>query len=164
MDYDPINILSRLVSCKSITPDSDGVFDVLNDYFSDLQFSSNTLVFGEGNEKVENLFVSLGSGSPHFCFAGHTDVVPPGEESLWKFPPFEGRVCDNIFYGRGVVDMKGSIASFVSSVSEFIKNYADFQGRISILITNDEEGPAKNGTKKVIEWLSEKKICLILVL
>ena len=157
MDYDPINILSRLVSCKSITPDSDGVFDVLNDYFSYLQFSSNKLVFGEGSEKVENLFVSLGSGSPHFCFAGHTDVVPSGEENLWKFPPFEGRVYDKIFYGRGVVDMKGSIAAFISAVNEFLKNYANFKGRISILITNDEEGPAINGTKKVLKWLKDEE-------
>ncbi len=155
MDYDPIKILSELVACKSLTPDTDGVLEVLDNYLKPMQFSSKTLVFGEKNEKVDNLFLSLGSGSPHFCFAGHTDVVPSGNQSLWKFPPFNPTVHEKIFYGRGTVDMKGSIACFISSVDKFLNNFKNFKGRISFLITNDEEGPAINGTKKVIEWLNE---------
>ena len=85
MDYDAIKILQKLISCKSITPISDGVLNILNDYFKSLNFSSKILVFGKKNEQVENIFAKIGSGSPHFCFAGHTDVVPSGNKDLWKF-------------------------------------------------------------------------------
>ena len=107
----------------------------------------------EHTPDVENLFASIGSGGPHFVFAGHTDVVPVGTESDWAHGPFEGAIEDDILFGRGAVDMKGGIASFAAAAMDFIdQNGADFGGTISFLITGDEEGPAVNGTIKLLEW------------
>lgn len=107
----------------------------------------------EDTPDVENLFASIGSGAPHFVFAGHTDVVPAGAESDWQHGPFEGNVEGGVLYGRGAVDMKGGIASFAAAALDFVNSQGPgFGGTLSFLITGDEEGPAVNGTVKLLEW------------
>jgi succinyl-diaminopimelate desuccinylase len=109
----------------------------------------------EGTEPVDNLFAKLGTTKPHFCFAGHTDVVPPGDLNAWMHDPFQGVLCNGLLYGRGAVDMKGAIAAFVAAVARILlKHPLPFS--VSLLITGDEEGVAINGTRRVLEWLEEQ--------
>lgn len=115
---------------------------------------------------VDNLFARLGTTAPHFCFAGHVDVVPPGDESRWTHPPFAAEICDGNLYGRGAVDMKGSVAAFCAAATDFAADHeAGFPGSISLLITGDEEGPSINGTVKVLEWMAANghvpTVCLV---
>ncbi|MBM3520669.1 MAG: succinyl-diaminopimelate desuccinylase, partial [Alphaproteobacteria bacterium] len=119
-------------------------------------FSCQRLVFAaEGTPDVDNLFARFGSGHPHLCFAGHTDVVPPGEAALWTHPPFAGALEGGFVHGRGACDMKGSVAAFTAAAIDFVKSAGRFRGSISFLITGDEEGPAINGTEKVLAWMKE---------
>jgi succinyl-diaminopimelate desuccinylase len=104
---------------------------------------------------VENLFARLGSGAPHICFAGHTDVVPEGIVESWTHPPFAADIANGFVYGRGATDMKGSVAAFAAAAIDFIRSAGKFRGSISFLITGDEEGPAINGTVKVLEWMQQ---------
>jgi len=129
---------------------------VLQGALDGLGFTCFRLPFGEGADRVDNLYARLGNMSPNFCFAGHTDVVPAGEHSHWQDPPFGAEVRDGAIYGRGASDMKGAIDAFVAATSEFLGDAADFTGSISFQITGDEEGPAVNGTVKMLDWLSEK--------
>src|SRR5690606_23186618 len=106
-------------------------------------------LFEAANEPdVENLYARLGAEGPHLMFAGHTDVVPPGDASMWTHPPFEGAVQDGVLYGRGAVDMKGGIACFVAALARYVEKHGAPKGSVSLLITGDEEGPAVNGTVK----------------
>ena len=153
MYAEPKDILTKLIRCKSITPKDDGALSVIQDLLNKNNFHCERLIFGSGNDKVENLFARLGDQNPHVCFAGHTDVVPEGEIELWDYPPFSGKIENGKIFGRGAVDMKGSIASYLSSVIKWIENNQSFKGSISFLITGDEEGPAINGTSKVLDWM-----------
>ena len=111
----------------------------------------------EGTADVDNLYARLGSEGPNFCYAGHTDVVPVGNEAGWTVDPFGGTVVENILYGRGATDMKGGIACFIAGLSKFLERRSGiFQGSISLLITGDEEGPSINGTRKILDWLEER--------
>ncbi|RFC64282.1 succinyl-diaminopimelate desuccinylase [Fulvimarina endophytica] len=163
---DPAAVLSRLLRCPSVTPAEGGALAELEALLVPLGFSVSRPVFSEtGTPDVENLFAARGSG-PHLCFAGHTDVVPTGEESLWSAPPFGAEIRDGVLYGRGAVDMKGAIAAFLAALArraarggssnegEDAGGGAD--GRISLLITGDEEGPAINGTVKLLDWITER--------
>ena len=150
---DPKDILVKLIQCKSITPKDDGALSVIQDLLNANNFHCERLIFGSGNTKVENLFGRLGNQNPHICFAGHSDVVPEGDLKLWDYSPFGGEIKNGKIFGRGAVDMKGSIASYLSSVIKWIKNNESFKGSISFLITGDEEGPAINGTSKVLDWM-----------
>ncbi len=143
---DPLPLAQALLRCPSVTPADAGAQAVLAEALERLGFQVTPLRFGG----IENLFAQRGSGSPHFCFAGHTDVVPPGEG--WRHDPFGGVVADGVLYGRGACDMKGAIAAFVAAVEAF---GADHPGSISLLITGDEEGEAVNGTRRVLEWMAE---------
>ncbi len=157
---DPLKLSSDLIKIKSITPDAGKAIDLIISHLEPMGFKCEKLIFGEGKEKVENLYAKMGSKSPNLCFAGHVDVVPAGDESEWSFNPFSGEVLDEMIVGRGAVDMKSSIASFVSAISMYLcenKNFEKDFGSLSLLITADEEGKAINGTKKVVEWLIEKK-------
>ena len=150
---DPVELASRLISHPSITPASGAVFDVLEDALRPLGFEVHRLLRGHAPEEpVENLVAIRGQGEPHFGFAGHLDVVPPGEG--WAGDPFEPRVEGGILTGRGANDMKGAIAAFVSAVSSAPQQ----KGTLSLLITGDEEGPAVNGTVAIIDWLNERQI------
>ena len=155
MNSDPIDLLVKLIKCKSVTPNDDGALAVIENILKKNNFKSQRLTFGTGQDKVENLFLRLGSKRPHLCFAGHTDVVPAGDYNLWEHSPFGGDIEGNKIFGRGAVDMKGAIASFASAVINWIKDNKKFTGSISFLLTGDEEGPAINGTSKVLKWMDE---------
>ena len=155
----PSQKLARdLIRCPSITPHEGGALDLLQERLNAAEFSCHRLPFGAGEDCIDNLFAIWGDGpGPHFCFAGHTDVVPAGDEKDWSHPPFDGAVKDGILYGRGAVDMKGAIAAFVIAAIDYIKNDHP-NGRISFLITGDEEGDAVNGTKPVLDWLNDNNL------
>jgi succinyl-diaminopimelate desuccinylase len=146
-----IEISQELIKKKSITPINDGAIEYLAKELETLGFHCEILVF----EDVSNLYAKFGSAEKNFCFAGHTDVVPPGDESLWKFNPFSATIENGILYGRGAVDMKVAIAAFVAATEEFLNSKPGFKDSISFLITGDEEAIAINGTVKVIDWLKQ---------
>ncbi len=154
MTYDVIELAQNLIKCPSITPKDEGALVYLAEKLESLGFECHRLDFGEGAEHVPNLFARLGDKSPHICYAGHTDVVPTGPLEKWTYDPFSAHIEDGVLYGRGASDMKGSVAAFVAAVSSFLENNS-LKGSISFLITGDEEGPAINGTVKVLEWMSE---------
>lgn len=153
---DVVQLTKDLIACPSVTPRTVGVFNVLEDFLRPLGFESHRMVFKEeGQEPVENIYLRYGSEGPNFCFAGHTDVVPPGDEAAWTVPPFEPKVVDGELIGRGAEDMKGAIAAFMIATKQFLATNKP-KGSISFLITQDEEGVAINGTRKVLGWMAEK--------
>ncbi len=145
-DHNVISLTQALIKCASVTPIDAGAIDVVVQALEPLGFTCTRLKFGD----IENLFARRGTTAPHFCFAGHTDVVPPGDEKDWNFSPFGGEISDGKIYGRGASDMKGNIAAFIAAVAKTPAH----KGSISLLITGDEEGPAINGTIKVLEWMA----------
>ena len=154
----PVELTSELIRCESITPKSDGSIDLIISYLEILGFTCTKINFGEGNEKVENLYAKFGNLEPNICFGGHVDVVPTGDIENWSINPFGGDIKEGKIWGRGAADMKSGIASFIAAVSEFLKINKDLNnyGSISLIITSDEEGKAINGTKKVVDWLINK--------
>jgi succinyl-diaminopimelate desuccinylase len=150
---DCITIAKTLIACPSVTPEDAGAQVYLARVLQEAGFTCYHLPFGEGAEHVPNLFARLGTNGPHLCYGGHTDVVPPGDDSQWTSPPFEPTIKDGVLYGRGASDMKGSVAAFAAAAIEFGRENPDFGGSISLLITGDEEGPAINGTIKVLQWM-----------
>ena len=146
---DPLPLAQSLIRCASVTPEDGGAQDALAEMLGRLGFTIHRLRYGV----TENLFARLGSGGPHLCFAGHTDVVPVGSAN-WRSDPFGGEMRDGVLYGRGACDMKGAIAAFVAAVAQHVERGAH-AGSISLLITGDEEGPAIDGTVKVLEWMRE---------
>ncbi len=154
---DAAALAAALIRCPSVTPRDEGALDVLQQHLEGLGFSCTRLPFSaEGTADVDNLYARLGEGSPHFCFAGHTDVVPPGALEDWSTDPFKAEVRDGELIGRGAADMKGAIAAFVAAVSRYTGKTGAPKGSISLLITGDEEGPAVNGTKKMLAWLKDQ--------
>ena len=149
-----ISFAQKLIQCPSVTPKEGGALTYLQQLLEPIGFETHRLKFEDSDTPaVENLYASFGSGTPHLVFAGHTDVVPEGPIESWTYPPYEGLIDNNILYGRGAVDMKGGIAAFVSASKQVIQQHSsNFDGKISLLITGDEEGPAINGTKKVLAW------------
>lgn len=143
---DPLELAQALLRCASVTPADAGAQEVLAAALEAIGFTVTRLKFGE----IENLFARIGTGGPHICFAGHTDVVPEG--AGWSAGPFAGEVRDGVLYGRGACDMKGAIAAFVAGAADHLRGGAP-SGSISLLITGDEEGPAIDGTVKVLEWM-----------
>lgn len=157
--FDVIELARELIRCESVTPLEAGALGVLENALKPLGFRCERLNFGkEPGNQVENLYARVGKNPPNLCFAGHTDVVPVGDLTAWNKEPFSGQVADGVLYGRGAADMKGAIAAFVAASDRFLSDRAfEFQGSISFLITGDEEGPAINGTAKVIDWLRIKE-------
>ena len=161
-----LQLAKELISFPSITPTDAGVMRFLEKKLKKLGFKTKILEFREKKSKpVKNLYARLGSKAPNFCYAGHLDIVPPGNIKDWRVNPFKPSVKQGHLIGRGANDMKGSVAAFVSAVSIFLNNNKKFKGSISFLITGDEEGDAINGTKKVIDYLKKKKekinFCLV---
>ena len=161
-----LQLAKELIKFPSITPTDAGVMKFLEKKLKKLGFKTKILEFNEKNFKsVKNLYARLGTKGPNFCYAGHLDVVPPGNIRDWTINPFKPSVKKGHLIGRGANDMKSSIASFVSAVSKFLSENKNFNGSISLLITGDEEGDAINGTKKVVEYLKKKKekinFCLV---
>jgi len=149
---DPLPVAQALIRCRSVTPTDDGAIGVVEGALRPLGFACHRLRFGPKGAEVENLFARRGAGSPHFCYAGHTDVVPPGGAG-WTDDPFAGAVRDGELYGRGACDMKGGIAAFLAGLSDFLALRPDHPGSVSLLITGDEEGPALDGIARVLEWM-----------
>ncbi len=155
-----IEIAQKLIACQSVTPHEGGALDYLQKLLAAEGFACTRLPFSEdGTADVDNLYAEIGQGAPHLMFAGHTDVVPPGDEALWTYPPFAAAIADDKLFGRGAADMKGGIACFVAALIDRLrKDGAPANGTISLLITGDEEGPAINGTIKMLGWLKEQGI------
>jgi succinyl-diaminopimelate desuccinylase len=155
---DPVGIAQSLIRCRSVTPAEGGALRFLERLFKDAGFDAHRVTFdAPGTPSVENLFAKIGSGAPHLVFAGHTDVVPPGDEARWKHGAFAGEVKDGILFGRGAVDMKGGIAAFAAAALDYANaNKGKLKGSISFLITGDEEGPGVNGTVKLLAWAKER--------
>lgn len=154
---DPVQLAADLISCPSVTPEEGGALNLLEGILKQAGFKTHRLKFdGDGSYPVDNLYARFGSGEPNFCFAGHTDVVPPGDLSKWTSPPFEPVIRERYLFGRGAEDMKAAIAAMVSASLQYINDNKGFGGSISFLITGDEEASAINGTKKVLGWMKEK--------
>jgi succinyl-diaminopimelate desuccinylase len=155
---DPLALAQALIRCPSVTPAEGGALGVLESVLSAAGFSVNRMTFSEaGTPDVENLYARIGTAGPNLCFAGHTDVVPPGDLSKWMRPPFAAEMHDGMLYGRGAVDMKGAIACFVAAALQLLETGRErLNGSISLLITGDEEGPSINGTAKVLDWLAAR--------
>ena len=161
-----LKLARELIKFPSITPIDAGIMKFLEKKLKKLGFKTKILEFKEkGSQPVKNLYAKFGSKEPNFCYAGHLDVVPPGNIKNWTINPFKPSIKKNHLIGRGANDMKSSIAAFVSAVSIFLSQNKKFNGSISLLITGDEEGDAVNGTKKVVEYLKRKKekinFCLV---
>ena len=155
---DALSIARDLVRCPSVTPAEAGALGVLEKILKDAGFEVHRLTFGEpGTADVENLYARIGTSSPHITFAGHTDVVPPGDESAWTHGAFSGEVRDGFLYGRGAVDMKGGIACSVSAALQYLADHGgEPNGSISFLITGDEEDISVNGTVKLLQWAAAR--------
>ncbi|MBZ8133802.1 succinyl-diaminopimelate desuccinylase [Afifella sp. IM 167] len=147
------DLAGALIRAPSVTPEAGPALDVLEEALRGIGFEVHRPVFSEpGTPDVENLFAAIGTGEYHLAFAGHVDVVPPGEEAAWRHPPFSGALEDGVLYGRGAVDMKSAIAAMAGAASRFLARRPQFGGRLSFLVTGDEEGPSVNGTKKLLAW------------
>lgn len=150
---DPVEILRTLIRCPSVTPAEGGALTALTEMLKPLGFSVERPMFTEdGTPDVENLYARRSGNGPHLMFAGHTDVVPVGDEADWTHPPFSAEIANGQMFGRGAVDMKGGIACFVAALARHIEEHGGFNGSVSLVITGDEEGPSINGTDKLLQW------------
>jgi len=156
MPADPVAIARELIRCPSVTPAEGGALALIERLLKGAGFTVDRVTFTEpGGDPVENLYARIGSGAPHLMFAGHTDVVPPGDEAKWHHPPFGSEIADGVLYGRGAVDMKGAIACKLAAALDYIANGKP-KGSLSFLITGDEEGIAVNGSVKLLRWAAER--------
>ncbi|MEZ5827989.1 MAG: succinyl-diaminopimelate desuccinylase [Hyphomicrobiales bacterium] len=153
-----VALAQSLIRCPSVTPKDEGALGALLEPLAKARFACDRLTFTEdGTPPIDNVVARIGDGPPHLCFAGHTDVVPPGDESLWKHPAFGAEIAEGALYGRGASDMKGAIACFAAAALDYAKaKNREIDGTISLLITGDEEGPSINGTRKVLKWMEQK--------
>jgi succinyl-diaminopimelate desuccinylase len=159
MTTDPVAIARDLVRCRSITPEEGGALAYLQELLAKAGFAVHRQTFAEpGTAPVENLYARIGGKKPNLVFAGHTDVVPPGDEAMWRHPPFAGEVAGEKLYGRGAADMKGGIACFIAAALDYLaaNGGAPKNGSISLLITGDEESVAVNGTVKLLQWAAAR--------
>ena len=156
-----LQLASDLIARRSVTPDDDGCQQLMMERLGAAGFNNEPLRFGD----VDNFWSRRGTEKPVFCFAGHTDVVPTGPETKWEHAPFEPLIKDGMLYGRGAADMKGSLACMIIAVERFVAKHPNHKGSIAFLITSDEEGPAHNGTVKVVETLEARNekidMCLV---
>ena len=163
--HDAVALARDLIRCPSVTPIEGGALDLLQSTLEGMDFTCHRLPFSaEGTPDVDNLYARYGTARPNFCFAGHTDVVPTGPTESWSVDPFAAEIRDGVLYGRGATDMKSAIAAFVVAVQRMLRDKTP-EGSISLLITGDEEGPSVNGTKKMLQWLTENDedidICIV---
>lgn len=153
-----VSLAQALIRCPSVTPAEGGALDLLESVLTPIGADCHRLPFSQtGTPDIDNLYARFGTSSPHLCFAGHTDVVPPGDEAAWSVPPFAAEIREGILYGRGAVDMKSEIACFIAALAQVLDEQdGPFPGSVSLLITGDEEGPAINGTVKMLDWLKQR--------
>lgn len=157
LPIDPAQNLAALIRCPSVTPAEGGALSSLETMLKPLGFAIERPVFREdGTPDVENLYARRSGNGPHLMFAGHTDVVPVGDEAAWTHPPFSAAIANGEMYGRGAVDMKGGIACFIAALARHVAEKGGPKGSVSLLITGDEEGPSINGTVKLLEWAAAK--------
>jgi succinyl-diaminopimelate desuccinylase len=159
MTADPVAIARDLVRCRSVTPEDGGALAYLQGVLAKAGFTVHHMTFAEpGTAPIENLYARIGTEKPNLVFAGHTDVVPPGDEAAWRHPPFAGEIASDRLYGRGAVDMKGGIACFVAAATDYLaaNGGKPKRGSIALLITGDEESIAVNGTVKLLQWAAER--------
>ena len=159
MTADPVAIARDLLRCRSVTPDEGGALAYLQSVLGRAGFTVHRMTFAEpGTAPVENLYARIGTDKPNLVFAGHTDVVPAGDEAAWRHPPFAGDIVGGALYGRGAVDMKGGIACFVAAAIDYLaaNGGKPKRGSLSFLITGDEESVAVNGTVKLLQWTAER--------
>jgi succinyl-diaminopimelate desuccinylase len=166
MPLDPVDLASALIRKPSVTPRDEGAIAVLAAALESLGFTCHVMEFAEpGTAPILNLYARRGTTGRNFCFAGHTDVVPPGDPKSWSVDPFCGDVLGGALYGRGAVDMKSAIACFIAAADQFLATRPEFDDSISLLITGDEEAAAINGTRKLLEWLSSRNekldLCIV---
>ena len=153
LDSPTLKLACDLISRPSVTPADAGCLDLIGQRLEKIGFQLERLPFGE----VDNLWARRGDQAPLLCFAGHTDVVPPGPEARWETPPFEPQIdAEGYLRGRGAADMKGSLAAIITGIEAFVAEHPDHSGSLALLLTSDEEGPALNGTVKVIEHLEAR--------
>lgn len=154
---DVVELTRALIRCPSVTPEDAGALDALEGALTPLGFACRRLPFSDAVDRIDNLYARVGDGDPVFCFAGHTDVVPAGDEKAWSVAPFGAEIADGFLYGRGAVDMKGALAAFASASAAFLAaRNGQIAGSIAMLITGDEEGRSVNGTRKVLDQLTEE--------
>ncbi|MBX9993099.1 succinyl-diaminopimelate desuccinylase [Phreatobacter oligotrophus] len=158
MTSDPVALARALIQCPSVTPAEGGALAFLESVLKPAGFTVERVTFSEpGTPDVDNLYARIGTEGPHLTFAGHTDVVPPGDAGQWRHGPFAGEIVDGQLYGRGAVDMKGGIACFLAAALDHVAAEGGKpKGSISFLITGDEEGPSVNGTEKLIAWAHQR--------
>ena len=152
-----VQLAQKLVRCPSVTPEEAGTLDLLEDELKQIGFICTRLFFGDGKDRIRNLYAEYGDGPSHFAFAGHVDVVPVGRSSDWNFPPFQAEIKDGYLYGRGSADMKSGIAAFISAIRNWQQS-SKAKTKISLIITGDEEADAINGTTKIVEWMKINRI------
>jgi succinyl-diaminopimelate desuccinylase len=155
---DPVALARDLIRCPSVTPAEGGALALIEKVLKDAGFEVHRVTFVEpGTDPIDNLYARIGTAAPHLTFAGHTDVVPPGDPSKWTHPPFAAEIADGVLYGRGAVDMKGSIACMLAAALDHVAaSGGKPKGSLSFLITGDEEGIAVNGTIKLLKWAAER--------
>ncbi len=166
MSGDPVALAQALIRCPSVTPKDAGVMDLMQAELERIGFRVMRKAFEEEGDAVDNLYARIGTEAPNFCFAGHLDVVPVGDLAAWSYEPFGAEIHNDHLYGRGAEDMKGAVACFTAAAERYLqKNSEGLKGSISLLLTLDEEGPAENGTRKMLEWLKQEgeklDICLV---
>lgn len=150
---DPVAIAAALIRAPSVTPDAEPAMEIVARLLEQAGYRVERLTFATGGTPIVNLYARIGETAPNLCFAGHVDVVPVGDAGQWTHGPFAGEVADGMLYGRGAVDMKGAVAAFLAAA---LRHGKPAKGSLSFLITGDEEGPALDGTVKVVEWLAAK--------
>lgn len=154
---DAVSIAQDLIRCPSVTPAEAGALGLIESMLAGAGFKTQRVLFSqEGYPDTDNLYARFGTQAPCLMFAGHTDVVPPGDAAQWRFDPFSAQIADDMMWGRGAVDMKGGLAASIAAVLSFLAQNRAFKGSIVFLITGDEEGPAVNGTVKLLEWAHAK--------
>jgi succinyl-diaminopimelate desuccinylase len=157
MSADPVALARDLLRCPSVTPAEGGALDFLGKTLAGAGFRVERVIFSEpGAEDVENLYARIGNTAPNLMFAGHSDVVPPGDEKAWRHPPFAGDIAGGRLYGRGAVDMKGGLACALAAALDHVNGRGMTKGSLSFLITGDEEGIAVNGTPKLLQWAADR--------
>jgi succinyl-diaminopimelate desuccinylase len=154
---DPIAIVRDLIRCPSVTPAEGGALALIEGLLKGAGFDVHRVTFEEpGTDPIENLYARIGTAAPHLMLAGHTDVVPPGDETKWTHPPFASDIAEGVLYGRGAVDMKGAIACKLAAALDYVAAHGKPKGSLSFLITGDEEGIAVNGTVKLLKWAAAR--------
>jgi succinyl-diaminopimelate desuccinylase len=154
---DPIAIARDLIRCPSVTPAEGGALALIEGLLKGAGFDVHRVTFEErGTDPIENLYARIGTAAPHLMLAGHTDVVPPGDETKWTHPPFASDIAEGVLYGRGAVDMKGAIACKLAAALDYVVAHGKPKGSLSFLITGDEEGIAVNGTVKLLKWAAAR--------